>query len=67
MIVRELTTPKNEIVWVQYLHDGKPTHVITSTTLRNYYYLYEVKNNALIRTKYKSKDPTELEKYIKYV
>lgn len=60
-----LTPPSNEIIWVQYLQNEIPIYVITSTKIRDYYYLYEVKDNKLIKTKYKNKDPTELEKYMK--
>lgn len=61
-----LTPPPNEIIWVQYLQNEIPIYVITSTKIRDYYYLYEVKDNKMIKTKYKNKDPTELEKYMKY-
>lgn len=61
-----LTPPSNEIIWVQYLQNEIPIYVITSTKIRDYYYLYEVKDNKLIKTKHKNKDPTELEKYMKY-
>lgn len=61
-----LTPPPNEIIWVQYLQNEIPIYVITSTKIRDYYYLYEVKDNKLIKTKHKNKDPTELEKYMKY-
>lgn len=60
-----LKPPPNEIIWVQYLQNEIPIYVITSTKIRDYYYLYEVKDNKLIKTKYKNKDPTELEKYMK--
>ena len=61
-----LVLPPNETIWVQYLHNEIPIYAITSTKVRDCYYLYEVKDNKLIKTKYKNKDPTELEKYIKY-
>lgn len=64
--MNQLTPPKNEIIWAQYLHNGVPVYAITSTKLRDVYYLSEVKDNKLIKTKYKSNDPTELEQYIKY-
>ena len=60
-----LTPPPNEIIWVQYLQNEIPIYVITSTKIRDCYYLYEVKDNKLIKTKHKNKDPTELEKYMK--
>lgn len=64
--MNQLIPPKNEIIWVQYLHNGVPVYAITSTKLRDVYYLSEVKDNKLIKTKYKSNDPTELEQYIEY-
>ena len=54
---------KNETIWVQILNNGQLTHVITSKTTRDIYYLYKVDMDGdLIKTKYKSSDPTELEK-----
>lgn len=60
-----IKTPENEIVWVSYVQDGVITHVITSNVLRIEYYLYKVENGKLKKTKYKSEDPTELERKIK--
>lgn len=57
--------PKNEILWVQYLVKGNPKYVITSNKHRNIYYLHEVVDGNLIKTRHKNKDPAELEKYIK--
>ncbi len=60
-----ITAPKSEILWLQLVKDGRTTHVITSTALRDTYYLYKVgDNDKLIKTKHKSADPTELEQYI---
>lgn len=60
-----IQAPKNEILWLQLAKNGKTTHVITSTIIRDTYYLYKVSdNNKLIKTKHKSADPTELEQYI---
>ena len=41
-------------------------YVITSTKLRDEYYLYKVKNGDYVKTRYKNKDPTVLEKYMKF-
>lgn len=60
-----IKTPENEIVWVSYVQDGVITHVITSNVLRTEYYLYKVENGKLKKTRYKSDDPTELERKIK--
>ena len=59
-----ITYPVGESVWVQYLQDGKPLYIITSTKLRDVYFLYEVKCTSLVKTKYEDKDPTMLEKYM---
>jgi hypothetical protein len=61
----EIEAPKNNIIWVSYVQDGVTTHVITSNILRTEYYLYKVENGELKKTRYKSEDPTELEKKIK--
>lgn len=60
-----INPPKNETIWVQYAINNKVTHVLTSKATRDMYYLYEVgENDKLIKTKYKSTDPTELEKWV---
>ena len=59
-----LKAPKNETIWVRYVNNGVVTHAITSTSLRDTYYLYEVDGDKLIKTKKKASNPTELEKYI---
>lgn len=61
----EIEAPKNNIIWVSYVRDGVVTHMITSNILRTEYYLYKVENGELKKTRYKSEDPTELEKKIK--
>ena len=59
-----ITYPVGERLWVQYLQDGKPLYIITSTRLRDVYYLYEVKGTSLVKTKYEAKYPTILEKHM---
>lgn len=56
--------PKGEVIWVQYMSGGEIKFAITSTPLRDIYYLCEVKNGKLVKTKRKSQNPKELEKYI---
>jgi hypothetical protein len=56
--------PKNENVWVQYIQDDKVTHIITSTKMRDIYYLYKIDDNKLVKTKHKSSNPVDLEKWI---
>lgn len=60
-----IKTPKNEMVWVVYMQDEVITHMITSNALRTEYYLYKVENGIPKKTKFKSEDPTELERKIK--
>ena len=59
-----LTPPKNEIIWVQYIIGGEAEYAITSTSLRDVYYLCTVNNSKCIKTKHKSKKPLDLEKII---
>lgn len=61
-----MNTNNNEKIWVTYLYHGKPLYVITSTKLRDEYYLYKVENEKYVKTKYKNKDPTMLEKHMKF-
>lgn len=60
-----IDAPKGEIIWIQLAKDEVVTHVITSTPLRDVYYLYKVENGKLKKTRYKSDDPTVLERKIK--
>lgn len=61
---KDIKPPKNEIILVLYTKDDKPVYIITSTILRDTYCLYKIENDKLIKTKYKNKNPTELEKYM---
>ena len=63
--MNEFTTiPKTEIVWVQYLIDNSVRYCITSTKLRDIYYLYKSQKGKLVKTKYQNADPTKLERYM---
>lgn len=62
-----LVAPKNEIIWAVYVCDGVQTHAITSTALRDVYYLYKIRNDKFIKTKKKAQHPMDLEKYIDYL
>ena len=55
----------NETLWLQYLVNGKPTHVITSNVMRDTYYLYEIIDGQAVKTKYKADTPDVLEKWMK--
>lgn len=59
--------PKNEKIWLQIIEDNAVIGVITAPLTRDKYFLYEVKGNKATKTKYKSKDPTELEKKLRKV
>lgn len=61
----QIETPKNEIIWLQIVKDGVVTHIITSTALRDIYYLYKVESGKPKKTRYKSDNPQELERKIK--
>lgn len=54
----------NETIWVQYCKDGVVTHITTSNKIRDCYYLYEIKDGQPVKTKHKSDNPKDLEKYI---
>ena len=56
--------PKSETIWLQHCQDGKATHIITSTVLRDYYYLYEMINDKPVKTKHKAENPLDLDKWI---
>lgn len=58
-----ITLPKNEIIWLKYIQHGKTTHIITSTSLKDMYYLYEVKGEKLTKTRYKAHSPIDLYKH----
>lgn len=54
-----------EIIWLTYLVDNQPKYYVTSTTLRDMYYLYKNVENTISKTKYKSQNPIDLYKYMK--
>ena len=62
-----LIAPKGEIVWAVYICNGVQTHAITSSALRDSYFLCEVQGNKLVKTKKKSPKLMELEQYIDYL
>lgn len=55
---------KGETVCLTYKIDGKPKYYITSTALRDVYYLYEVINDTITKTKHKANNPTDLYEFI---
>jgi len=62
-----LVALKGEIIWAVYICNGMQTHAITSSALRDVYFLCEVQGNKLVKTKKKSPKPMELEHYIDYL
>lgn len=58
--------PNNEILWVTYIINEKPAYAITSTKIRDVYYLYRVKDDELVRTNRRAENPNDLEKYVKW-
>ena len=65
MTTYENAIPYKERLWLQIFKPGakEPSFLITSDLMRMTYYLYEVKGGKPIKTRYKSSNPTELEKY----
>ena len=55
---------KNEKIWLTQITSTK-TYIITSTNLRDTYFLYEVVDGKPVKTKYKNENPIELNKYMK--
>lgn len=62
----DLKIPNNEILWVTYIINEKPAYAITSTKIRDVYYLYRVKDDELVRTNRRAENPNDLEKYVKW-
>ena len=58
--------PNNEILWVTYIINEKPAYAITSTKIKDVYYLYRVKDDDLVRTNRRAENPNDLEKYVKW-
>lgn len=64
VILPEITAiPKNELLWVQgYNAEGELHHVITSTKLRDAYFLYLYKNGKIDK-KLKANTPEKFKRY----
>lgn len=56
---------KGETVCLTFKINSKPKYYITSTVLRDTYYLYEDINGIITKTKHKADNPTDLYKYMK--
>ena len=55
----------NQTIWLQIIKNGEVIGLITSSSLRDKYFLYEVKGGKPIKTKHTSSDPTRLEEFVK--
>lgn len=61
--MKEFKIPKNEVRWETYCNSNEdPIFVITSTPLRDKYFLYEVVGDSLKKID-KSSTPLELEEF----
>lgn len=58
---------KNDIIWAVYKDNGVAKYAIVSAPLRDIYYLYEIVDEKLVKTKKKAQNPMELEKYIPFL
>lgn len=60
----EISVPKNETLWVQgYNEKGELHYVITSTALRDRYFLY-LSEHGILSKKATASNPSRFEKYI---
>lgn len=59
-IEEQLGINKNEILWLQYSVQSKLKYLVTSDKFRDTYYLYEIIDNKVVKTKYKNSNPLEL-------
>lgn len=57
---------KGETVCLTYTTKGasSPTHYITVSQLHDVYYLYNITDSKVIKTKHKANNPIELYKYM---
>ena len=56
--------PKGETVWVTYMSGGKPTYIVTSTKVRDKYFLYKVSGESMSRIA-KADNPDSFDKIVK--
>ena len=56
--------PKGETVWVTYMSGGKPSYIVTSTNLRDKYFLYKVSGETMKRVA-KAETPDGFDKMVK--
>lgn len=65
-MVSKIKYPKDEIVWVSYKNsNGELKYIITSKQSREFYFLYELVDNAFKKIG-KAKTPTFLENKYKF-
>ena len=53
----EIKIPKTQKSWVKYVKDEKVTHIITSTIVRDKYFLYKVNEDGRLEKLASSKTP----------
>ena len=49
--------PKNQKLWVEYIENGKTKYLVTSTVMREKYFLYEVDKGGTLKKIASSKTP----------
>lgn len=59
--MEEYKIGKNEYIWVRRFDKNGLRAIITSNPNREWYYLYLVTDGKIVKSKYKSHDPLELE------
>ena len=65
-IEEQYNIPKTEKVCEQYSINGVLTYIKTyNVPLRSTYYLYEIIDGKCVKTKFKSDNPVDLDKWIK--
>lgn len=57
---------KNEVLSLTYIAKGAnaPTHYITFNPIQCIYYLYNITDGNIVKTKHKASNPIELYKYM---
>ena len=56
-----MVTPKNERICVTYVNAKGKMYVCTTNLLGDMFWLYEVVNDKLVKTKHKSKCPLDFD------
>lgn len=59
-----MVAPKNEHICVIYTGTGGKKYACTTNQFEEMYWLYEIVNDKLVKTKYKSKCPLDFDEVI---